>query len=469
VSEQENTGAAKLTQLATHRHDYDEASECEYCRNRRPFAMPPSVVQASLKYDLVVFAGAGVSTESSDVLPWTVYGEVAGAVGASPDASFPAVMTAFEEEQGRPELLQLIKKRFDYIDAFRGLRHAATRFHRELSTLFYVDTIVTTNWDTYFESECGATPIVTPQDYAFWSLPGRKVFKIHGSMNNVGSVIATEDDYAACHESLREGVIGSTLKHILATKTIVFLGYSFRDDDFARIYGLIRDELGAMLRRPVIVTLDEDFDDSRFPGATVITTDGSYFVEELKRALIEKSDCLLPDEQFEGVEELLEETLDEHLSLHGDVSMKKYPMMIYSACYQDGLMDSLARALTMRGSGTYSHTCHVKEMLRQYQEMQRIAVRRRRYWDVAYIEGYVNGMIFLLSDDPDRWAILLFYMPGAQGDAPIATRQQLKKLFAQGESLHKTAFREAQRIANAHSDEVVVHHPPILVGLSEKT
>jgi SIR2-like domain len=427
--------------------------------------MPDAVVDSCLKYDLVVFAGAGASTESSSLLPWTFYSEVAGAVGAPSDASFPQVMTMFEESRGRPELLQLARKRFDYIEAFRGLRYDATRFHRELATLFYVDTIVTTNWDTYFESECGATPIVTPPDYAFWSLKGRKVFKIHGSMNNVGSIIATEADYEACYQSLREGVIGSTLKHLLATKTIVFVGYSFRDEDFERVYGLIQDQLGAMLRRPVIVTLDEEFDDSRFPGATLVLTDGAYFIEELKRLVRGKSDCLLADEQFDGLDVLLEDVREEHLRLQEEIPMKTYPMVIYAMSYQDGLMDALERILTMRGSGTYSHTCDTHKMVHRYLDMQRVARRRKRYWDLAYIEGYINGMIFLLSQDPDRWAIPLVYVPGAPDDASIKSRRQLKKLLADT-SLHKAAFRAAKRIADRYGDDIVVHHRPTLLGLS---
>lgn len=93
----------------------------------------------------------------------------------------------------------------------------------QLGTLFPIDEIVTTNWDTYFEELCFATPIVEPHDYAYWNLPGRKVFKIHGSTNNVGSLVATEQDYAECYERLRTGLVGASLKHMLATKVLVFL------------------------------------------------------------------------------------------------------------------------------------------------------------------------------------------------------------------------------------------------------
>jgi hypothetical protein len=451
---------------AAHEHAFDEKSGCIYCRHQHPFEMPDRVVEACLKYDLVVFAGAGVSTESSYVLPSTLYSTAAADVGTPADASFPKVMSAYQENHGRPELLQLAKRRFDYINAFAGLRYGATRFHRELATLFYVDTIVTTNWDTYFEEECGATPIVTPKDYGFWGIEGRKVFKIHGSMYNVGSIVATEADYDACYEGLREGVIGSTLKHILATKTIVFVGYSFGDEDFARIYALIREQLGEMLIRPVIVTLDASFDAARFPDATVLTTDATYFIAQLTVALHEKTQCLLSDDQFDGVAELLDELLEEHLEIVDAIPLKKYPMVLYTLSYQDGLRDALGRILTMRGSGTYSHTCDVTRIARSYLKLQKDAVRRRRYWDSAYVEGYLNGLMFLLGPEPDRWHVPFLYMPGAPDDAPIGTRSQQKKLFASGETLHKAAFKMARAIADDQPDGVVLEHTPLLLGLS---
>jgi len=236
-------------------------------------------VKAALAGELVIFAGAGTSTENPLTLPSTLYVGVVGELGytATDDLpSFPRAMSQYEKQHGRPALLQKAKERFDYIDGFGDLRAMATRFHQEISTMFMVDTIVTTNWDTYFEEDCGAIPIVTEADYAFWNLPGRKVFKVHGSMNNVGSIVATEDDYERCYAQLREGVMGSTLKHMLATKTTVFLGYSFRDDDFNQIYDLVRHQLGAMLPRPIVVTLNDEFDAISYRGADVIVTDAAF-------------------------------------------------------------------------------------------------------------------------------------------------------------------------------------------------
>ena len=152
--------------------------------------------------------------------------------------------------------MQAIKQHLDYGDLFDEVRNASTRFHRELATIPFVDEIYTTNWDDYFETECYATPYVSADDFAFWNLPGRKVFKLHGSIRNVGSLIVTADDYDRCYKSLRDGLIGSTLKLALATKTIVFLGYSMADPDFLRLWKIIQNELGDLVPAAYWVTLN---------------------------------------------------------------------------------------------------------------------------------------------------------------------------------------------------------------------
>ena len=67
----------------------------------------------------------------------------------------------------RGELLRLIKSHFDYFSSFPELYNIATRFHRELSTIWQLENIITTNWDTFFEDECAAIPFVSAKDFAF--------------------------------------------------------------------------------------------------------------------------------------------------------------------------------------------------------------------------------------------------------------------------------------------------------------
>jgi len=195
--------------LANLDHEHSgPAAECEICRHVHPFTMPDEIVDACAGGRLVVFAGAGVSTESRVVLQRTLYQEIARELGRPDDGlSFPELMGAFAEARGRRILLQRIVRRLEYVDAFPELSRAATRIHRKLASLFYVRDIVTTNWDPYFEQETGAIPLVTGEDYALWDLPRRKVFKIHGSILNLGSIVATTRDYERCYRALSRNIL----------------------------------------------------------------------------------------------------------------------------------------------------------------------------------------------------------------------------------------------------------------------
>ena len=125
-----------------------------------PFAFPPWLLDELLAGRVVIFAGAGISTEGRHVLRPNLYEEIALELGSKPSQAgpFPTLMSTYEAVHDRSSLLQTVKTRFDYIDSFPQIGAFATRFHRELSTLFPITEIVTTNWDTYFERLCGATP-----------------------------------------------------------------------------------------------------------------------------------------------------------------------------------------------------------------------------------------------------------------------------------------------------------------------
>lgn len=233
-------------------------AECSICKSHHQFSMPDEIIEAIKQEKLVIFVGAGVSTENQNVFGYSLYEDILYDLGIkkSQNISFSNLMSKFcEQPNGRSKLLQKIKNRFDYIDSFPQLYQIATNFHQELSTIYQVNEIITTNWDDYFEKECGAIPIVTPEDFAFWDYPGRKVFKIHGSINNYGSIVATEEDYKKCYKKLRSGLIGSSLKLILATKVVLFLGYSFGDEDFNKIYNLLKKEMKGILPHAYIITL----------------------------------------------------------------------------------------------------------------------------------------------------------------------------------------------------------------------
>jgi NAD-dependent SIR2 family protein deacetylase len=420
--------------------------------------MPDELVEAIATGQVVVFAGAGVSTESRLVAPATIFEEIASRADLDPTAvTFPAAMTAYSDRFGRPALLQQIRSRLDYVRAFPELDRLATRFHRELATVYPLEDIVTTNWDTYFEDFCGALPIVAPQDYSFWSVEGRKVFKIHGSISNWGSVVATEADYERCYRRLRAGVIGASLKHLLATKRVLFVGYSLHDNDFARIYRFLGRELGEVLPRSYIVTLDEEMEVAH-PNSRVLLTSGEYFLLRLKERLVAQG-VMLPDVVFGRIALKLRQVDDAHARL-SEIVMRERPEVIYAHSYQDGLIHAFERILARAKTGEYSSPEHVRAVVEAYDPIRRRKLREKAYWDVAYIDGYTNGLVALLVEEDMLDALPIYYMFGA---GELLTYDDYVSAADHASDLHKTAYRIACRLAaRYHDDTTVLHHTPWL-------
>jgi len=419
--------------------------------------------------NVVVFAGAGVSTETATVFPWTLYDEIHKALGLSNDNKppFSRLMTLFcERPDGRRELLERIRARLAYVRSFPELYRTATRFHRELSTLFYIDTYVTTNWDDYFERECGATPFVNAEDFAFWNVDGRKVFKIHGSVSNFGSVIATDEDYRHAQKQLQRGTLGSALKLMLATKTIVYVGYSFSDYDFLGIHRYISRELKEIAPVAYIVSLDHSAEDRfKMLGLTPIFTDAAHFVQVLK-GHFEADGHYLPDARFDDIPFAVSRAKMEHDRLHRAFEVTTKPEIIYSASYQDGLIHAFERILSRTRAGDYSHKCEVTLKLQKYNSIRKENLRARRYLDVAYIEGYMNGLIYLLADDEGRKHLPFYFVYGL--DRQPVTMAEYRRAIRASASLNKQAKLRANRVVRGRlGPGDALHHTPFLTWGAE--
>jgi hypothetical protein len=435
------------------------------CRDKKPFALPESLVAATKRRDLVLFAGAGISTEGRRVFPISFRNQLAAELAAEhcevpPNESFPGVASAYVEVFGASALIQSIRLRLDYALAFPQVYDDATEFHRQVATIPGFDSIITTNWDTYFEDEMGAIPIAIPADYAYWDLPGRKVFKIHGSVTNLSTIVATRQDYARCLRRLRSGVIGASLKHLLATKSALFVGYSFTDEDFAQIYGLLRREMKDILPRSFIVTLDHRITPATHPGATVLHTDATFFVSELKRRLVGDK-VMIADERIAGVELARLLLSAARRDLQRKFPPQRFPAVVFCASYQDGMADGFDRILAKRKEGIYSHGHDIARGIDAYTKYERRALRRRRFFDAAYMHGYSYAMLYLLLDDRQRKTLPLYFVFGRQ-EEEFKTLSALGKALKNLSGLNPAAVKEANRIASELGPDLVIHHRPFL-------
>lgn len=274
----------------THEH---KTCGCSICDLAIDFEIDHHLLGEIEKQNCVIFAGAGVSTETGYTHPNTLYDSLRHEAKIKDKPEFWEVVDRYEAQpNGRQKLIQLVKDRFDYIEAFRDLRRAATRFHRSPGNAPYFKTIITTNWDRYFEDVIDATPFVYDSDIPFWEGAKRSVIKIHGSIDNYSSIVASSEDYASCEKRLREGALGAVVKQIFATKTCIFCGYSAKDSDFQRIFRTVQDGLGQFARTHYLVSpfisdeeaiaLKEEF------GIISIRTDATHFIQTIKEHMAEK-------------------------------------------------------------------------------------------------------------------------------------------------------------------------------------
>ena len=428
--------------------------------------MSADLLQDFMHGRVAIFAGAGVSTESRNVLKFTFFEDVASEIDKlSSSLSFPQLMEEYcQLPNGRIKLIEKIKHRFSHIRSFPELERVATQFHRELATFYPQTTIVTTNWDTYFEEYCDATPFVTDEDLAFWNNSGRKVLKIHGTINNYGSIIATTSDYKKCESKLEKGILGGILKTTLATQTIVFVGYSLSDFDFINIYNFVKKQMKGLHKQAYIVTpFDKDKTKFEEMGLIPITTDGTYFISQIKQHAINHGN-LVSDRIYEDASLLLNLLYEEHENLYDNISCFEHPQVIYTSSYQDGMMHALERAIQLRSSGEYSHRCKVRGAIDPYLKIQKEKLKNKAYEDVAYIEGYINALTFLLFDDEEREEIIppLYFAFGIKEN--LMSFEDFEEFLPLLREKHKASYNRASKTVKAlkSTGGIVFHHPPWL-------
>lgn len=442
---------------------YEHNSDCECCKNKLPFEMPLDIIDATKQGNLVIFAGAGVSTENKRCFKTSFYSDIKNEleVPEVDDISFSELMENYcNQLNGRKKLINKLQHRLEYVEAFPELFRIATSFHRELSTIHTINEIITTNWDDFFERICGATPFVTGEDVAFWNINRRKVLKIHGTINNLGSLIVTKSDYERCYSQLNLGNIGALLKTLLATKVVVFVGYSFGDEDFNTIYDYLTADMGQFSPHFYMITLDSTAKQRyKDKNITPIITDATYFISILKKIMVDE-DYILNDTILYSVDLLLEIIRDIHEKITKDFSLNNYPELVYTLCYQDGLIHSLERISTRRKTGEYSCPGCLANMINNYDKLKKDKRKNKNYADVAYIDGYVEILYYLLGEGFENYKFSPYYLYGY--DNIIETYEEFSLLVNEQHVYHKSAHKAAEKLVENIKFSDVFHHRPFL-------
>ena len=174
----------------------------------------------------------------------------------------------------------------------------------------------------------------------------------------------------------------------------------------------------------------------------------------------------MPDSRLDAIPAVLAQAKVEHRRLDDAFDVATNPEVIYCAAYQDGLMHASGRILYRLRSGEYSHQCEVAQQLVKYKSIRADNLRAGRHVDVAYIDGYMNGLVYLLAGNEARDHLPFYFVYGL-ADQPV-NMTQYKKALRTAANRHKGAAALAERIVREKlGPGDALHHTPFLTWKAE--
>jgi hypothetical protein len=377
--------------------------------------LPEEIYEDLLAQRVVIFAGAGTTTESGskNIFGETFYEAIKEKCKypkKQPDPSFPDLMQYFCDHVDGGQRNRLVSSAIDRIETFAAPgedNRFATLFAYELAKLPYVDRIVTTNWDPFLEQSMNILiPMVEDRDLAFWHDSKRQVLKIHGCITRPYTLVATRNDYETCVK--RNPLVFNKLRDLMASRTFVFVGYSLRDSDFRLIWEEIIQSLGQLRRLAFVVDPEEKDEKTKFwkeNGLRHIRMTDVAFVRAIHAKFV--ADGFLPEEKllnFFSTE--LQRTRRAHFERNQDESNGAFA----SAMYQDGLMHSFSDVLT--GSSLGKKPEELERHLSQSEKHLELMHKHRDAIEIAYWSGRVE--VLRRFCERDNSPVPIYFNPNRQ-------------------------------------------------------
>jgi NAD-dependent SIR2 family protein deacetylase len=136
-------------------------------------------------------------------------------------------------------LIEILKREFQK-------EPTTTETHQLLSKIPQIKTIITTNYDTLFETTNKNLEVIRKSVDCATANPKKQwLFKIHGDISDTSNIILTNSDYNNYFVKDNEkSIFWNTIKTKLVENHIVFIGYALEDSNIMVIIEKILTELG---------------------------------------------------------------------------------------------------------------------------------------------------------------------------------------------------------------------------------
>ena len=310
--------------------------------------IPKTLLDDIKNGECVLFLGAGASTEGSVYFGKSLVDLLAEKCKypQSSAKNLPKVAQYFCDVMDGGFKGRLLREIREYLDRYMEIAEAyrsATMVHKLVAKIGFFQTIITTNWDVFMERELDILPLVRDADLVYWKSDKRQIIKLHGCISQPETVVVTEDDYRDFQEKRMDCPISNKLKDLMATKTLLFVGYGLKDESFRILQENVLSRMGklartsyAVLPQPTNALLQE----WKKKGITMIPGNALAFLRNLHDSFV-KEWIYFDDDFLLTLSELDSQIIKANLSTSwGTLNEEDYTGLL-AAMYQDGLKHEL--------------------------------------------------------------------------------------------------------------------------------
>jgi hypothetical protein len=205
--------------------------------------------------EVVIWAGAGFSMyagyPSANELASKIYNSLLESEKKhiSPHLPLPDLAEEYNRTKGSRHPLYKI-----LIDIFLHQNPKNIKYHQMLAGIPHIKTIITTNYDRLFELAYGAEgQKITHKNISYIDSNKVHIFKVHGDLEDLDSVVLTKTDYLKFIEGELNTIYWSIITERIATKNILFLGFSLEDTNILALYDKVKKAQGGHMRQAFLV------------------------------------------------------------------------------------------------------------------------------------------------------------------------------------------------------------------------
>lgn len=159
-------------------------------------------------------------------------------------------------------------------------------YHEKIASIPHFKEIITTNYDPLFEKgyddQCHL--ILRDGDLPYAKSAKVPIYKIHGDLSDLATILITRKDYNRFFSDRDNSVYWSYIKSVMATKTLLFIGYTLEDPNVETLFDDICAALGPNQRESFFVApsmSQAKIIDLAKKNITYIDSTGEKIIDEL--------------------------------------------------------------------------------------------------------------------------------------------------------------------------------------------